>query len=133
MIWKKEFLHGAISAVLSSAAAVIYNTIYSQAFLLNFSKVLGISNIIISSSIGCLLMSLGYVIIIRWKGTRWLGWVNIVYALLSFASIAGVLSFSLPLDMESPEMFPGLAIPMHFFPLLAFTTIRPFFNSNISE
>jgi hypothetical protein len=35
---------------------------------------------------------------------------------------------SLPLDIEYPELFPGLVVPMHFFPAYAFLTIYPFFK-----
>jgi hypothetical protein len=34
------------------------------------------------------------------------------------------------LDVEFPEMFPGLVIPMHFFPALAFFAIDPFFKQS---
>jgi len=35
---------------------------------------------------------------------------------------------SLPLDIEYPEMFPGLAITMHFFPAIIFFGLYPFFT-----
>jgi hypothetical protein len=35
----------------------------------------------------------------------------------------------LPLNIESPEMFPGLAIPMHFFSALFFFAVYPYFRS----
>lgn len=132
MIWKRELTHGAISAVLASVAGVMYSTIYSEALVLDFSQVLGVIDIVVGSSIGCLLMSVGYALTIKWKGGLWLGWTNVLYAVLSFASIVGVFSFSLPLEIDYPELFPGLAIPMHFFPVLAFTTIRPFFKTIIN-
>lgn len=131
MNWKSTFFLGILSAALSSIACIIYNKIYSTAFYVDFSKILNTAGIISSCVIGCLLMAVGYFIAIKWKGSKLIAWMNIFYSVLSFASIVGVLSFSLPLDMESPEMFPGLAIPMHFFPVLSFLTVYPFFNQSI--
>ena len=62
------------------------------------------------------------------------GWLNVLIAALSFLSILGPLSMSLPLNIKFPEMFPGLAIPMHFFPALMFFGLFPFFtNSTFDE
>jgi hypothetical protein len=128
MTIKQSALHTFSSAALASIACIIYNTIYSKAFDVNFSMVLNMGGIIGSCVFGCVLMATTYHIAIKWKGDKLLGWLNIVFALLSFVSIIGVLGFQLPISIESPEMFPGLAIPMHFFPLLGFLTIAPFFK-----
>lgn len=127
MNWKKGLVLAIISAALSSIACFIYNKIYSEAFYVDFGPVLNPVGIISSSLIGCVLMALGYVLLHQWKKDRWFKWANVLYGIVSFASIAGVLSYNLPLDVEFPEMFPGLAIPMHFFPLLSFLTVYPFF------
>jgi hypothetical protein len=37
---------------------------------------------------------------------------------------------SLPLDIDFPEMFPGLAIPLHFIPAMIFFGLDPFFKKN---
>ena len=128
MSWKQTFLIGAVSTVLSALACIIYAKIYSEAFFVDFSKVAGTLNFIAASAIGCFLMAVGYRLAMQWKGEKIMGWLNILYSVLSFASIAAVLGFNLPLDIESPEMFPGMVIPMHFFPVLSFLTIIPFFN-----
>ncbi|MFY7829537.1 MAG: hypothetical protein ACOVQ4_20560 [Flectobacillus sp.] len=107
--------------------------IYNEALVVDFSKVAGISNIIAANTIGCLLMALGYMFIINWKGVKTIGWLNIVFSVLSFASIVGVMGFNLPLDTESPELFPGMIIPMHFFPILSILVIFPFFKLNGNE
>ena len=129
MSWKKTIILALVSSVLAAVSGIIYNSVYSKAFYVDFSSVLGTVNIISSCTIGCFLMAIGYKIVLGWKGNKLLGWLNIVYAVLSFASIIGVLGFTLPLEIESPEMFPGLAIPMHFFPALALFTVFPFFQS----
>lgn len=73
-------------------------------------------------------MAVGCMMAVKWKGTKMIGWLNIAYSVISFATIAGVFGFNLPLDTESPELFPGMIIPMHFFPVLAILSIFPFFK-----
>jgi len=128
MTLKKISIHVLISALLAIVASLSYNLIYSSAFELNFGSVLTIGGIIGSTLIGCTLMGMGYYVGYKWKGEKSIPWINILISVLSFASIVGVLGIQLPLTMESPEMFPGLAIPMHFFPALSFFTISPFFK-----
>lgn len=127
---KKALPLAGISSALSITACFIYNKVYTGSFYVDFSKVITPGSLIMTCLVGCALMSLGYMLISRWKPSLNLGWINILYVILSFASIIGVLSFKLPLDIEFPEMFPGLAIPMHFFPVLAFLAIAPFFKPN---
>lgn len=129
MNWKQTFLIGIAGSLLSSLASVIYMAIYKQALLADFNKIAGVSNIISACTIGCFLMAIGYKLAIVWKGLKTIAWLNIVYALVSFASIVGVFGFNLPLDTESPELFPGMIVPMHFFPVLSVVAILPFFIS----
>ncbi len=128
MSWKQTFIMGIAGSLLSSLASIIYLNIYKEALVVDFSKIAGISNIIAACSIGSLLMAVGYKLAIKWKGTKTIGWLNIAYSVISFATIAGVFGFNMPLDTESPELFPGMIIPMHFFPVLSILTIFPFFK-----
>jgi hypothetical protein len=130
MQYKKAILLAAVSSALSIIACLIYNKVYSGSFYVDFSKIISPTSVIMTCLVGCSVMSLGYMLVTRWRPTMNLGWLNILYTVLSFASIIMVLSFKLPLEIEFPELFPGLAIPMHFFPVLAFLTIEPFFKSN---
>jgi hypothetical protein len=125
----KAFILAGVSSALSITACLIYNKVYSGSFYVDFSKIISPTSIIMSSLVGCTLMSLAYGLIIKRRPAMNPGWLNILFAVLSFASIVMVLSFKLPLETEFPELFPGLAIPMHFFPVLAFLTIVPFFKT----
>lgn len=132
MMLKKISFQTLIAAVLAIVACAIYNSIYSKAFDVNFSSVLNMGGIIGSCVFGCILIGVTYYLAYRWKGEKLIGWVNVLVAVLSFASIVGPLGMSLPVEMDSPELFPGLAIPMHFFPAFAFFTLSPFFKFNKS-
>lgn len=129
MNWKNLMFHGGLSSLLSSLACIIYHTIYQQAFYIDFSSVLGIPNMIAASTLACFLMSFVYQYAMRWNKPKIELGINMVFGVLSFASIAGVLGINLPLEIESPEMFPGLAIPMHFFPVLSVISTLPIFKN----
>jgi hypothetical protein len=130
MSWKQTFIMGIAGSLLSSLAGIIYLNIYKESLVVDFSKIIGTSNIIAACTIGCLLMAVSYKLAIQWKGSKTIGLLNIAFSIISFASIVGVLGFNLPLDTESPELFPGMVIPTHFFPILSILTILPFFKLN---
>ncbi|MEM9052703.1 MAG: hypothetical protein AAGC47_11675, partial [Bacteroidota bacterium] len=82
------------------------------------------------SMIGCVLMGSGYFALDKMGKSSLRGWMNILYAVLSFASIIPAMNTTLPLDIEFPELFPGLVVPMHFFPTMVFFGLSPFFASS---
>jgi hypothetical protein len=125
---RKMIAQSLTGAVLASVACVVYDMVYSNAMYVDFSSVLSIPSAIIASCVSVLLMNLGYWVVQKRLGQIGLGIANLVYCILSFGSIIGIFAIKLPLELESPEMFAGLAIPMHFFPLLAFLSVLPFFN-----
>ncbi|MDP5122165.1 MAG: hypothetical protein NWQ46_11260 [Spirosomaceae bacterium] len=125
---KRIFYHGLLAGILASVAAVVYFYLYKEFFLVDFDAIVNIGSIVGSSILGCLLMALGYMLLRRFNKENLTGALNILIAVLSFLSIISVMSMSLPLEIEFPELFPGLVIPMHFFPALAFTSLYPFFN-----
>ncbi|MFK8165715.1 MAG: hypothetical protein AB8H12_24920 [Lewinella sp.] len=127
---KKLLVHGIVAGILSGIAGIIYLNIYQEALGVDYGVIINIGSIVGSSIIGCMLMALGYAGLIKFKKEKLRGWLNILIAVLSFASIIGPIGMSLPLDIEFPELFPGLVVPMHFFPALAFLTIHPFFSTN---
>ncbi|MFK8036959.1 MAG: hypothetical protein AB8B74_01615 [Crocinitomicaceae bacterium] len=73
-------------------------------------------------------MAVGYYFIYRYNKPILIGWLNILIAILTFASIIGPITMTLPLELDFPELFPGLAVPMHFFPAMIFFGLSPFFE-----
>jgi hypothetical protein len=74
-----------------------------------------------------LLASTGYGLLTKWLPRAGEIIFNFVLVILTFASILGPFATKLPLDIEMPELFPGLTVPMHFFPALAWFTLKPLF------
>jgi hypothetical protein len=125
---KKIFIHGIVAGILAALASLIYSNLYQSTLGTAFDKVINTASIVGSSIFGCVLMTIGYLLLYKFKKENLRGILNIIITVLSFASIVGPISMSLPLDIEAPEMFPGLVVPMHFFPALAFFAIEPFFR-----
>ena len=133
MSWKTALLMGITGSMLSSLACIVFKFIYMQALYVDFSMIVGTSSIVASCVIGCFLMAVCYKLAIQWKGYKTTVWLNLAFSIISFASIAGVFGFNLPLELEFPELFPGMVIPMHFFPVLSILTILPIFKISNHE
>ena len=127
---KKFLYHGLLSGILASLAGVVYFYLYKEFFLVDFDSLVNVGSIVGSSILGCILMAVGYMLLHKFNKENLTGALNILIVVLSFLSIISVMSMSLPLEIEFPELFPGLVIPMHFFPALAFTSIYPFFSNS---
>ena len=132
-MFKRLMMPGAISGVLAGTASVIYARVYSSSLGADFSLLVQPIGIITACIIGCLLASLGYWLCTKWFKGKGEIVFNLIFSTLTIASILAVFTAKLPLEVEMPELFPGFAIPMHFFPALAFFTITPFFKGNKND
>jgi hypothetical protein len=127
-MFKKYFYHGLIAGILAALAANIYNQIYFFATEADFSRVLGVGRIISLNILLCLLAAF-----LNWSLEIWLKKkgelvFNFLFSIVSFSLVIIPISISLPLDLKFPELFPGLAVPMVFFPALAWYTLVPLFR-----
>ena len=130
---KNIFLQGLLAGILSAIAGIIYFQLYQNALQTHFDKLVNLGAIAGASVFGCMLMASGAALLFRFHQQQLLGVLNVVIAVLSFASILSPISMALPLDIENPELFVGLVVPMHFFPALAYFAIAPFFSNNQRE
>jgi hypothetical protein len=129
-MFKRLLLLGLVSGLLAGIASVIYQKVYTSSLGVDFSKIAKPLGIVVSSVIGCIIAATGYWLLNKWLKAKTEIVFNLIFVILSFASILGAFAARLPLDTTSPELFPGLAVPMHFFPALAWLTLKPlFFNS----
>lgn len=129
---KANLIHGLIAGLLSAVAGVVYMQIYQNLNFVDFSMVMNSGAIIGSSIFGCMLMAIGYFLLEKFNKIKFKGIMNLLIILLSFLSILGPLMMSLPFEVEFPELFPALAIPMHFFPAMIFFGVAPFFGKKIN-
>jgi hypothetical protein len=108
-------------------AGIIYDRIYFFATEADFSKLINPGSLIGICMISCLVASFGYSLLLKWSATNGEIIFNSIFTIFSFGSLIIPLSVTLPLSIAFPELFPGLAIPMHFCPALGWYTLRPFF------
>jgi hypothetical protein len=127
-MFKRHFFHGILSGIMAAIAAIIYNRIHFFATEADFSRIVNMGTMISLNIIVCLIFSIAYFLFLRlWKGKSILIF-HIVISIMSFAAIIIPISISLPLDIKNPELFTGLAVPLIFFPAMAWFTFKPLFN-----
>jgi len=125
---KKHLIHGAVAGILAALASIIFLNIYKELYFVDFSAVIDEAAIIFSSIIGCVMMGVGYIILDKVKKPNLYGVLNLLIMILSFLSIVPVMAMTLPLEVDFPELFPGMVVPMHFFPAVTFFGLAPFFK-----
>jgi len=124
---KKSLALGLVSGLLAGIAGVIYAHLYYTINEADFSKVASTINILASSLFGGVLAAIGYTLLDKWLKTRGEIVFNLVFTLISFISLLAPIAVRLPRNIDTPELFPGMVIPMHFFPALAWFTLKPLF------
>ncbi len=126
-MFKRVFFHGLMASLLTALAAIIYSRIYFFATETDFSKVLGLQRIIGFSLLTCMMAVLINYGIMMWLRKKGEIIFNFLFSILSFAAVMIPISVTLPLNVQLPELFPGLAVPMVFFPAIAWYTLNPLF------
>jgi len=126
-MFKRALLLGIVSGLLAGIAGVIYARVYYTANEADFSKVVTSVKIISASLFGGILAAIGYSLLVKALKTRGEIVFNLLFTIISFASLLLPIAYKLPLTIETPELFPGMVIPMHFFPALGWYTLKPLF------
>lgn len=129
-MFKKALLLGIVSGLLAGVAGLIYARVYYTANEADFSKVASTIRILSSSLFGGVLAAIGYTALVKTLKNKGEIVFNLAFTILSFASLLLPIAFKLPLTIETPELFPGMVIPMHFFPALGWYTLKPLFIKN---
>src|SRR5450631_662586 len=129
-MFKKAFFQAILASALAFVAAVIYKKIYFFATEADFSKVLSLARIAGLCFLFCLPAAFLYYGLVRWLGKRGELVFNFVFSILTFACVMIPISLTLPLSVQYPELFPGLGVPMVFFPALAWYTVKPLFKKD---
>lgn len=124
---KKLFIQGIVAGIISSLLGITYFTIYQSILNTRFDSIVNIGSIAGASFFGCLIISIPYALLLRFKKQELIGWLNIMVMILSFISILGPLNMTFPTEITNGQLFPGLVVPTHFFPSLTFISLSPFF------
>jgi len=128
-MFKKDFTHGIIAGILASIAGIIYSHVYFFANEANFASIVNITSIIGLNVSACIIIAFIHAASMKWLKKSAELVFNLVLSVLSFSLIVIPLSITLPLNIEFPELFPGLVVPMLFFPSIAWFTLNPIFSN----
>lgn len=126
---KKDFTHGIIAGILASIAGIIYSHVYFFANETDFSSLLNGYSITGLNLSVCMVIAVIHAILKKWLKRNAELVFNLLLSIFSFALIVVPISISLPLNIKTPELFPGLVVPMLFFPSIAWFTINPIFSN----
>lgn len=126
-MFKKHFYHGLTSGIMAALAAIIYSRIYYFATETDFSEIINPGTMISLNLIVCLIISIAYFFFNSKPKKNRVLISHLLISILSFAAVIIPISISLPLSVRNPELFPGLAVPMIFFPAMAWFTFKPLF------
>src|ERR1700712_2214316 len=127
-MFRKIFFHALTAGILAALAGFIYSRIYYFATEIDFSKVANVTAISGYCILFCMLAAVLHYACIRLFKNRGEIVFNFILSIVSFAMVMIPISISLPLEIKSPELFPGLGVPIIFFPAFAWYTVNPIFN-----
>jgi hypothetical protein len=127
-MFKKVFLQAILASLLAFIASVIYRKIYFFATEVDFSKVLSLGRMAALNILVAMLAAFLYYGVTGLLKGRGAIIFNFLFSILTFVCVMIPISITLPLNVQSPELFPGLGVPMVFFPAMAWYTVNPLFN-----
>jgi hypothetical protein len=129
-VTKTIFIQSLVAGILAAIAANIYNQIYFFATEVDYSNIINPGSLIGLNLLVSLVAGLLYWLLTALFKTRGAIVFNFVYSVGSFACVIIPIAITLPLSTPFPELFPGLTVPMVFFPVIAWLTIDPLFKKN---
>jgi hypothetical protein len=132
-MFKKIFLQAILASLLAFIASVIYRRIYFFATEVDFSKVLSLGRLAGICILVSMLAAFLYYGLNRWLKKRGDVVFNFLFSIITFACVMVPISITLPLNVQSPELFPGLGVPIVFFPAMAWFTVNPLFSKTDSS
>ena len=125
---KTIFIQSLVAGILAAIAANIYNQIYFFATEIDYSKIINVVSLLSLNIIVSLFAGIVYWLLTSLFKNKGAIIFNFVYSVGSFACVIIPIAMTLPLSTPSPELFPGLTVPMVFFPVIAWMTIDPLFK-----
>jgi hypothetical protein len=127
-MFKRLFIQAILASSLAFIAALIYRRIYFFATEADFYSVLSAERMAAYCILFCMPAAFLCYGLMRWLGNRGQTIFNFMFSIISFACVMIPISVTLPLNVKFPELFPGLAVPMVFFPAMAWYTLNPLFK-----
>ena len=121
---RKIFFLSISAGIFSSVACIVYNKVYYFALESNFSKLVNVGSIVGLNMIACIAAGGGYYVAKKRFPKKGNAIFNLTFSLISFLSIYFPFAIDIPLDIKNPELFYGLVVPMHFFPVVSWFALK---------
>ena len=135
-MFKNSLLLGVVSGLLSGLASVIFAGVYKETMFTDFSPVVSSMALFGACIFGCVLASVGYVLVMKFLPKNGNIIFNLLFTILTFASIISPIMYKFPPDLnvegidEITMLFIPFAMTLHFFPALIWFTLKPLFIRN---
>lgn len=130
----KSILLGLFAGILATVACLILQYAYKVATDSDFSLLIPWWKYLAACLIGCLIASIGFAVLTIFMPKRGEIVFNLLFAALSFASIALPMKF---MEFTNPDMseqalwavgyVQPFAMTLHFFPIISWFTLKPLF------
>jgi predicted membrane metal-binding protein len=126
----KKVIWALSSGLLAGVVSYSYGDIFEKQLMEDYSNVVPTAAIFISCLIGTILATLGFWLLTKFIPKYGEFIFAFLFALLTTASLVGVLGFTFTDDSNELHqfIFYGYAMPMHFFPFLAWYVFKPLFD-----
>lgn len=124
---KRLLILAVVAGILAGVASLVYQKVYTESLGDGFTNIVSTQKIFITCLGATLVAAIGYFLLSKVLKGYTEAVFNLLFTVVTIASIVYPIGYKLPLDVEMPELFPGLAIPMHFFPVLGWMTLKPLF------
>jgi hypothetical protein len=127
-MFKKYFFTGLAAGIFSGLAAFFYSIVYTTALEISYTRVVSPESIFSASLFAGMLIAFFCFGIDRLFQKEMEVLTGLLLACGTLLSLIIPFMVSLPLDVERPELFPGLVVPMQLFPALAWFVLKPMFR-----
>lgn len=126
----KKIIFAVSSGLLAAGVSIGYSTFFKSQTEEDYSSVMPVSAIFIACLVGTVLATLGHWVITKFIPRFGEFIFALIFAGVSTASLISVILFNFGDKCQECDQiaFWGYAMPMHFFPFLAWFTLRSFFD-----
>ena len=131
-LFARSILLGLTAGVLSAVACLIFEKVYAETAFTDFSLLISKGAYFGACIFGCVVASIGYWTLKRFVPAFGTIIFNLLFTILTFASILGPIMYTWPVDLPEEqagliEYFPMYAMTLHFFPAIVWYTLKPIF------
>ena len=126
----KKVIWALSSGILAGGVSYAYGATFEKQLMEDYSNVVPAAAIFISCLVGTIMATFGYWLLMKLIPMFGEFIFALMFAAFSAASLVGVLGYTFTDGSNELHqfIFYGYAMPMHFFPFLAWYVVKPLFD-----